>query len=400
MRAGSSLDRLVVASASLIVIIGLLTVYSAGRVVSGENIFLRQVVWLAVGSGLLVFTTRMDLRFLDEIAPWLYIASCLLLLVVLFFGTGPAGRWLHIGPLRFQPSEFAKAAMLLMAAHVLSSRRHPLQERLGRPGLFVWAIPAVVLTWLEPDVGTAAAMIFMLLLTFHWAGVGLSWIFLFISPLLAALCSMSTLLWICFAVVLALVLIYRRVSLPGWLTLFGLNALVGALSPVAWSLLKPYQKARLMTFLNPASDPHGAGWNVIQSRVAVGSGGSLGQGFLRGTQKELAFLPARHTDFVFSVWAEEFGFLGCFLLLAAYSVLVWRMLVIARRSASPFRSILTAGVAAYFAMQVFMNVGMTIGIMPVTGLPLLLVSYGGSHLIASLFLIGLVLNAGMTWREF
>ena len=397
---GQRLDRITLAATAVILVIGLLTVYSAGRVVRGESVFVRQVIWMTIGLAVMGATVRMNLRFLDEIAPWLYSVSLVLLVLVLLFGTGPAGRWLLLGPFRFQPSELAKASMVLMAAHVLSSKRHPLGVRLGRPGLFLWAIPVVILTWLEPDVGTAVAMVFVLLFTFHWAGVGLGWIFLLISPIFAAVASTSIALWVLFACALAVVLFLRRVSLPGWLTVFGINTLIAAVAPYAWTLLKPYQKARLTTFLNPSADPQGAGWNVIQSQVAVGSGGGIGQGYLQGTQKELAFLPARHTDFVFSVWAEEFGFVGSLLLLIAFGVLIWRMLIIARRAVSPFRSILAAGVAAYFTMQVFMNIGMTIGVMPVTGIPLLLISYGGSHLIATLFLIGLVLNVGMTWREF
>ena len=176
------------------------------------------------------------------------------------------------------------------------------------------------------------------------------------------------------------------------------NTAVAALTPYAWNLLRPYQQARLITFLNPAADPHGAGWNIIQSEVAIGSGGLFGQGFLHGSQKGLAFLPARHTDFVFSVWAEEFGFAGSIFVLSAFFLIIWRVVMAGRKSVNPFNSILVSGIASYIAIHVILNVGMTLGIMPVTGLPLLLASFGGSHIIMALFLLGLALNVGMTWR--
>jgi rod shape determining protein RodA len=173
---------------------------------------------------------------------------------------------------------------------------------------------------------------------------------------------------------------------------------IAALTPWAWNLLRPYQQARLTTFLNPGADPHGAGWNVIQSEVAVGSGGLFGQGFLHGAQKQLAFLPARHTDFIFPVWAEEFGFVGALLLLSAFFVIIWRVVAAGRKSLNPFNSLVAAGTAVYFSIHVILNVGMSVGVMPVTGLPLLLVSFGGNHLLMALFLLGLAVNSGSSWR--
>lgn len=399
MRKHEPLDKILLVVVAIILLIGLLTVFSAGRVAQGESIFIRQIIWLAIGIIIMMIGIYVDLKVLDELSVIIFIISCALLFLTLIFGAGPAGRWLFIGPLRFQPSEFAKVAMVLMAAHVLSSKKQ-YSGGLSDIRSFIWALPVILLTWLEPDLGTASAMIFILLFLLHWVGHSFRWIFLLLSPVLAAISSISLTLWVPFTLVLAAVLMSRRAKPLQWLIIFGGNSLVAALTPYAWGLLKPYQQTRLSTFLNPASDPHGAGWNVLQSQVAVGSGGGVGQGFLQGTQKELAFLPARHTDFVFSVWAEEFGFLGSVILLLAFSVLVWRMLVLAKISVSRFRSTLAAGVAVYFAVQVFVNVGMTIGVMPVTGLPLLLISYGGSHIVASMFLIGLVLNVSRTWREF
>jgi rod shape determining protein RodA len=231
-----------------------------------------------------------------------------------------------------------------------------------------------------------------------WAGFGPDWIFLLISPLFAAFSSMSLVYWILFTAMLILILLRRKAPAWLWIAILVGNTVVAVFTPIVWNLLRPYQQARLTTFLNPAADPHGAGWNVIQSEVAVGSGGVWGQGFLQGAQKELAFLPARHTDFVFSVWAEELGLAGSILLLAAFLVLMSRFVWIASKCSNSFTSMIAAGVAAYFAVHVAVNVGMTIGIMPVTGIPLVLVSYGGSHMLTAMFLVGVGLNAGMNWR--
>lgn len=397
MRTGDRPDLLLILSIAAVLCVGLMTIYSTAEAMPGTGIFEKQMIWCVVGLAAMALGIRTSMRVLDELAPYLYGFSCLLLLFTVFFGGGPAGRWIVLHSLRFQPAELAKATLIIVVAKALADlRRKP--RRGGEIYVLLIAAPAVLLTWLQPDLGTAAAMCLIVLAMFLWAGYGPGWIFLLISPLLAAISSSSLVLWIVFTVILVLVLVRKRLAFSRWIILLGGNTLVAALTPLAWNLLQPYQQARITTFLNPAADPHGAGWNIIQSEVAVGSGGMFGQGFLHGAQKELAFLPSRHTDFVFSVWAEEMGFVGGILLLLLLWVLVWRITVTARKTVNPFSAFLVAGVAASFAVHVFVNVGMSLGIMPVTGLPLLLVSYGGSHLVTTLFLLGIVLRAGMSWR--
>jgi rod shape determining protein RodA len=340
---------------------------------------------------------RLPLRVMEEFAYPFYAFALVLLLVTVFFGGGPAGRWLAIGPLNLQASEVAKVAIVIATSRAfadLSTR----PRRFGVFAIYAATIPAIVLTWLQPDLGTAGATVLILLMMTWWAGFGPDWIFLLISPLFAAFSSMSLVYWILFAAMLILILLRRKAPAWLWIAILVGNTVVAVFTPIVWNLLRPYQQARLTTFLNPAADPHGAGWNVIQSEVAVGSGGVWGQGFLQGAQKELAFLPARHTDFVFSVWAEELGLAGSILLLAAFLVLMSRFVWIASKCSNSFTSMIAAGVAAYLAVHVAVNVGMTIGIMPVTGIPLVLVSYGGSHMLTAMFLVGVGLNAGMNWR--
>lgn len=388
-----------IAALAVIVGIGLLSVFSASRAVTNEPVFPKQVAWVLAGSLGFLFAARVNLRAMEEFAYMIYAAACLLLLLTALIGRGPAGRWLAAGPLRFQASELAKVAVIIAAARAFAD----LEARPRKYGhflVFAGFAPAFVLTWAQPDLGTALAMLLILLLMTWWAGYGPDWIFLLVSPVFAALSSMRLAYWAAFTAILVLILVRRKAGIGIWLLVLAGNTLVAALTPVAWGLLRPYQQERLTTFLNPSSDPQGAGWNVIQSEVAIGSGGLWGRGYLEGTQKGLAFLPARHTDFVFSVWAEETGFAGALLLLAAYGFLLFRLLRTAARCASPFYSLLAAGTASYFATHLVVNVGMTVGIMPVTGIPLVLVSYGGSQTAMAMLLAGLGLNATVNWKVF
>jgi rod shape determining protein RodA len=390
-------DPFVVVSLAAILVSGLLAVYSASRAVETDPVFLKQLVWTFLGLVALAGGMRLPLRIMEEFAYPFYAFSLFLLLLTDFIGEGPAGRWLAIGPLNLQASEVAKVAIVIASSRAfadLSTR----PRRFGVFAVYASAIPAIVLTWLQPDLGTAGATVLILLLMTWWAGFGPDWIFLLVSPVFAALSSMSIVYWLLFSAMLVLILLRRRAPAWLWVVILVGNTLVAAFTPVAWGLLRPYQQARLTTFLDPAADPHGAGWNVIQSEVAIGSGGVWGQGFLMGAQKELAFLPARHTDFVFSVWAEELGLAGSLILLAAFLVLMSRLVWIASRCSNAFTSMAAAGVAAYLAVHLAVNVGMTLGIMPVTGIPLVLVSYGGSHMLTAMFLVGVGLNAGMNWR--
>jgi rod shape determining protein RodA len=391
-------DLVLILAAAAIIVMGLMTVFSASRVVTDEGLFGKQVLWTVIGSFFFAAGTWISFRRLEEIAPFFFVTACLLLVATLFFGSGPADRWLVLGPLRLQASELAKASLVLMTAWWLSSLRVK-PRRLGEVLVFLTVLPAVVMTAVQPDLGTSVAMVLMVLCMFIWAGYGPGWIFLIVSPATAAISSTSFGLWLGFTAVLAFVLFRRKATVMGWVLIIGGNSLVAALTPMAWNILEPYQQSRLVTFLNPAADPHGAGWNIIQSEVAVGSGGIFGQGYLRGAQKELAFLPARHTDFVFSVWAEETGLLGSLLLLTAFMLLIWRITRAARKSVNPFNSLVASGVAAYLAIHVFVNVGMTLGVMPVTGIPLPMMSYGGTQMMVVMFLLGLAVNAGMYWRE-
>ena len=397
MRRNEKTDWFFLVSLFLLLLLGLINIYSASG--SQKSLFTHQLFFVLAGVVLFLGASVFPLRFLEESVPFLYIFTLVLLVLTIFFGTGPAGRWLQIGPANIQASEIAKFCMIVLSARWLPALRREFVT--GGVPLYLLTVGLLTaLTLLQPDLGTAAAMVMIIFGMIYWAGFGFSWIFLFLSPLSAAISSIKFVSWITFTAILCAVL-YRSASRPRrWVFFLIMTSVIAAATPSVWGLLRPYQQARLTTFLNPEADPHGAGWNVIQSKVAIGSGGITGQGFLNGSQNELAFLPARHTDFVFSVWAEEWGFIGSLFLLVLYAVLAWRILVGARHSLNQFNSMLGAGTAVFIIIHFFVNVGMTLGMMPVTGLPLPLITYGGSHLITEMLLLGFSYNVIRSWRSY
>ncbi len=397
MKHNEKTDWIFVLSLALLLLLGLVNVYSASG--SQKSLFTHQVFFVLAGVGVFLGASVFPLRFLDESVPFLYGFSLILLLLTIFFGGGPAGRWLQIGPLNIQASEIAKLCVIILTARWLPALRR--ESVAGGVPLYLFTVGILtVLTLLQPDLGTAASMVMIIFGMIYWAGFGFNWIFLFLSPLSAALSSIRFVSWITFTAVLCAVLYRSRAKPRRWVFFLLITSLIAAATPSAWGLLRPYQQARLTTFLNPEADPYGAGWNVIQSKVAIGSGGISGQGFLNGSQNELAFLPARHTDFVFSVWAEEWGFIGSLILLTLYALLAWRILAGAKRSLNPFNSMLGAGTAVFIIIHVVVNVGMTLGMMPVTGLPLPLITYGGSHIITEMLLLGFSHNVIRNWRSY
>ncbi|MCK5132333.1 MAG: rod shape-determining protein RodA [Candidatus Sabulitectum sp.] len=397
MKRNEKTDWFFLVSLCLLLFLGLINIYSASG--SQKSLFTHQLFFVLAGVVIFLGASVFPLRFLEESVPFLYIFTLVLLVLTIFFGTGPAGRWLQIGPAKIQASEIAKLCMIVLSARWLPALRREFVT--GGVPLYLSTVGLLTaLTLLQPDLGTAAAMVMIIFGMIYWAGFGFNWIFLFLSPLSAAISSIKFVSWITFTVILCAVL-YRSASRPRrWVFFLIMTSVIAAATPSAWGLLRPYQQARLTTFLNPEADPHGAGWNVIQSKVAIGSGGITGQGFLNGSQNELAFLPARHTDFVFSVWAEEWGFIGSLFLLVLYAVLAWRILVGARHSLNQFNSMLAAGTAVFIIIHIFVNVGMTLGMMPVTGLPLPLITYGGSHLITEMLLLGFSYNVIRNWRSY
>jgi rod shape determining protein RodA len=404
-------DFLLVLVSLLLVISGIVAIYSASHHTGVEhlgNIYLKQMLWAVLALVLMLGTALMPYRIFYALAYVFYGGMLFLLLAVLIPGqnSGGAHRWFALGPVHFQPSEWAKIAVVLVLARVLSDRKRSLEKGSAFILPFVVVLLPVVFILREPDLGTALVFAVIVFPMLYWAGARLSMLFFILSPLLNLVCALLWILanyylpWGLFVALLIGVIFLTRPHLSSIVALAAINLGVGIATPFFWGRLYTYQQNRIVAFLNPEFDPLRAGYQIIQSKVAIGSGGLLGKGFLDGTQTQLAFLPAQHTDFIFSVIGEELGFVGVSLVLIAFMILIWRGLVIATTVKSPFASLIAVGLISILSFHVFVNVGMTVGLMPVTGLPLPFLSYGGSSLTVNMILIGILFNLSINRHEY
>ncbi len=377
---------------------GVAMIYSAGQVDVPDpatvGAWRRQLGWLAISVVALAVVTQIEVKWFEWAAVPFYVASVAALMLTLAFGTGAgtaAGvrSWLEIGPMRVQPAQFANLATILLLSRVLGGRREPPQtlSALWKPVAIV-AVP-LALVVLQPDLGTAMVFGAILLAALFWGGTPAGVLFLLVSPLFGLLLAFQAWLFSAYMVALIVFLWIYRVYLWEGTLVAVVNLAAGTVALPLWNALAPYQQARLQVFLDPSLDPRGAGWNVIQSRVAIGSGGLFGKGFTEGTQKRLAFLPEQHTDFIFSVIGEETGFVGTTLVLLVFGLILWRLVKIAERVSDPFAGMVVFGIFGAWFTHIIVNVGMTVGVMPITGIPLPFLSYGGSFLLASFVALGI-----------
>ncbi len=378
---------------------GVAMIYSAGQldVPNPEtlNIWKRQAMWLGISLVALIVTMRIQVKWFEWAAIPLYVFALVLLVFTLAIGTGAGTAqgvksWLNIGGVGVQPSQFANLATVLMLGRIMGARREPPRTLgdLWKPLVIVFVPLGLVL--LQPDLGTAMVFGAVLLATLYWAGTPAGLLFMLLSPMVALFLAFHSWLFSLYMVgILIFLYLYRVYLWEGTLVAVG-NLVAGTIAVPLWDSLMPYQKARFQVFLDPMVDPQGAGWNVIQSRVAIGSGGVFGKGFTEGTQKRLAFLPEQHTDFIFSVIGEETGFIGTTIVLMVFGVVLWRLVKVAERLADPFAGIVVFGIFGAWFAHILVNVGMTVGVMPVTGIPLPFLSYGGSFLLATFLALGLV----------
>lgn len=405
-RLTTDVDRPLVFVTVLLALIGIAFVYSATAMAkdSAEHgLYLKQLIWLAIALGGGALIAAVPYRIYMGKSAWLlYGLGILLLTLTLFIGHVGLGaqRWLGWGSLKFQPSELAKIGTVILLAHLLSERKLDLTQlrSLWRPMLAA-GVP-LLLVLRQPDLGTSLTFLMIFFSMLYWAGLPLLYMFLLLTPLINVATSFYLPAWIVFATVLAVVLYRSRLRLVPILVVVAINLVVGIGTPQVWNHLEPYQRQRISTFLDPAADPYGAGYQIIQSKIAIGSGQVAGKGFLHGTQKGLAFLPEQHTDFIFSVVGEETGFLGAGIVTVLYLVLILRGLKIAHHARNRFGSLLAIGLTSVFLYHVLVNVCMTVGLAPVTGLPLPLLSYGGTSLLTSFLQVGLIQNVSMRWREY
>jgi len=336
-------------------LVALFSAVNAGISTYQEVLYYKQMIWFGVGLVVMTVCFLVDYKVLERWAHIVYGGSVGLLVCVMWFGkyVGGSKRWLVLGPVSFQPSELAKIAVVIVLARYYSKIVHPrgltLRE-LAHP--IVLTLVPFMLVVQQPDLGTAMLM----------------------------------------ALIAVSMTVYVKIERRSFILII---AVCTVTIPLVWNLLKGYQKQRILTFLSPDRDPLGAGYHVIQSKIAIGSGMISGKGFLNGTQNALSFLPEQHTDFIFSVLSEEWGFMGSAALLLAFLILIVWGLNIAQKCRDPFGTILSVGLTAVIFWQVFINIGMVMGLMPVVGVPLPFISYGGSSILAMMFCVGLLLNVSM-----
>lgn len=408
MNLAGKLDRPLAGVVLALTVYGVLTVYSAGRTdVPGPsaNLWERQLLWLALGVIGAVSVMRLSPRLLEWAAPACYGIGLAILLVTLAVGTGggtaaSTRSWISLGGVRLgQPSEFVKLAVVLMLARHLASRRDPPRtlRELAVPCLI--AVAPAALVALQPDLGSALVFGGVLFAMLYWAGVRLPLLILLATPLASLFLAVQWWSWGGWMLLLCILLLAWRPFVWEALAVLVANVGTGIIALPLWKHLATYQQHRFLSFLNPDLDPRAAGWHIIQSKIAIGSGGLFGKGFTMGSQKRLAFLPAQPTDFIFSVVGEELGFVGVVVALALFCTLLLILVRVARKSPDPFGSLVAFGIAGLFFTHIFENVGMTANVMPITGIPLPFFSYGGSFLLACCLAIGLALRVAQEGNE-
>ncbi len=358
-RAIENFDWLYFGVVAALSIIGVLTIFSATRPMPGHahaHYYIKQLVWMIIGIGAMLLIMKIDYKWFEALAPALYAVGLIMLVFVLFKGHMGLGaqRWVSIGGISFQPSEIFRIAFVLMIARQLSMAKPPIGVAdFGRMMPLLVLLPLGLLVK-QPDLGTAVTMGAVFFFTCLSRGMS--------KKLLIA------------------IFIFAIVSTPFFWDIF-------------WhGFLKAYQRDRLVAFIDPSVDPAGIGYHLNQSKIAIGSGMIFGKGYLHGTQGPFSFLPEKQTDFIFSVFAEEWGFIGSLVLLGLYFALLWRTLDTARKAKDAFGSTLAYAIAFMFAFYLFFNIGMTMGMLPVVGIPLPFMSYGGTSLLANFIAAGLVLN--------
>lgn len=399
------LDVGILVATLVLVVVGLVMIYSATHDPDAGGLsplVKKQLLVTALGLAAMLGLALVSQDSLEALVPFAYGLLVLVLLAVLVIGVGKTGerRWFDLGFIRFQPSELAKYAVILALARYLARRK----TKLDRPVHLIVPLLIVVvpmgLVLLEPDLGTSIMFLLVLPPMLYWAGVPPLFLVLLLTPFASMLLAFHWIAWLAYLAALGWFIYVSRLFFVDKVFLFLANIVAGRLGPLLWQRLEDYQRHRILAFLNPEKYRFSTGYQLIQSKIAVGSGSALGKGFLQGTQKNFAFLPEQHTDFIFSVLGEEFGFLGCAFVLAIYLYLVLRMFRLAGQVRNRFASLVIVGIASTLFLQSAINVGVTLGMSPVTGMPLPFLSYGGTSLLVTLSSVGIVLGMGLRRMEY
>jgi len=384
-------------------LIGIAFIYSATATSpesQAQNYHMRQIVWLAVGLFAATVLFFIPLKVHEVLAYVYYFLAVAALILVLMISSGRAARWFNIGGFTFQPVEFAKFTICAVMARFFTYNQLKLNRLTTLAVALVMVMIPTALVIKQPDLGSSLVGLAIFFVMLIWSGMPLLRILLIISPLVSMIAAFHWLAWGIIFIMFLILLYVVRPGIPVSIVFFLLFLGFGMATPYLWNRLHDYQRQRILTFLDPGRDPKKAGYQVIQSKIAVGSGGLWGRGYMKGTQTKLDYLPAQHTDFIYSVISEETGFVGSSLVLLLFSVIVVRGFVIAYKARNPFNSYMAAGLSGALAFQGMVNIGMTLGLLPVTGVPLPLVSYGGSSMLFNWSIIGVIQAVGRNWQEY
>ncbi len=390
--------------ALLLFCIGLAAIYSStlnNPHASGN--FHKQLIWGLSAFIIFFITYSIPTHSFKSLAVPSYLISILMLIVVLLIGKRVSGAksWLGIEGLGFQPSEFAKIGTVLALASFLSRKNTDIETFKDILfALLIGFIP-IILIMLEPDLGTSFVFIGLILALLFWKGISLFGLFVVLSPGTVAIASLFGIYYLIGSLVVVFIfLIIFKKDLFFSASIFALNLGAGFFTNYVYKALSPHQQTRIRSFINPSADPLGAGYNAIQAKVAIGSGGFWGKGFLAGSQTQLQFIPEQWTDFIYCVIGEEFGFIGTIITLIIFLYLFIRILKLANTAKDEFLSLTLVGILAIYFVHLFVNIGMVVGIMPVIGIPLPFVSYGGSSLLADILMLGIAANIYRTRKEY
>jgi rod shape determining protein RodA len=386
-----------------LVIIGLMSIYSATFDINNAANFYRQALWAGIGLIIMMVTAIIPLRTIQRLSFALYFTTLAILAIVLVVGSTVKGSksWFGVGGIGGQPSEFAKITTVLAFASYLSKTDVSISQIKHLViAMCIFAAP-MFLILAEPDLGTTIVFFVTLLPLLYWAGVSSFILIAILVPILVALGALLGTAQFLVAAVLGAGLLYLfRENRFAVAVAFGIALAVGLSVQIIYEHMHVYQQKRITTFLNPEADPLDAGYNIVQSKIAIGSGGFTGKGFLKGTQTQLNYIPEQWTDFIFCVQGEEFGFLGASLVLSKFAALSLHGLRVASISKNKFGSLSAIGITGILTTHTLINTGMAMGMMPVIGLPLPFMSYGGSALIANMTMVGLLMNFYANRKEY
>jgi len=393
---GSPLTMLV--PVLFLLILGLLSLYSIAtlQIQAPPNAFSKQLFFLIPSFIMLIIMTILSKRLIHKYIYFIYILS-IVAVSLPFLGDKVVGtyRWINFGlPFDLQPSELSKWIIVLALARYLSD--HNLQMNHFNANIlpFIIAFIPTIIVLNQPDLGTAFVMMAPILPMLYWVGARPFHLFLFIAPLLSIISAFNFAVFSIWAFSLAIIIYISKPKLIHGIGLYFSNIFLGLVFPLVWNLLRPYQQNRFLTFINPELDPLGAGYHIIQSKTALGSGGIFGKGWGQGTQTHLKFLPVQESDFIVSAIGEELGFIVLLFMISLFFWFIYKILRLALNTNDRFSGLILIGIASIFMAHVFVNSAMASGLMPVKGLPLPFISYGGSFLLSSFMMLGLTLNFG------